>query len=393
MQETLSEKYARLANLQVQTATGKRLQKPSDQPADIAKDLNLKSGLAGLNQYKKNIEDSQAWINQTETALVGMSEPLQRLRELAIQAHNDTLTSRERLYIHDETQNITRELLGLVNSTYNGDYLFGGTQSKIPPLDIKSSRGTTADDYANLSMAYFDAGTTPVGGTVQLRNAFDNTPITNILPGSFTLKNGSASYGENIDFRMDYKTGQLTILNPALLQDVSPTPGNANYSTSGFHIAFDYVTRGKDVYGSTVSNQGEINREIEPGIIMKINTSADEVLSNPTTGADLIAALISYGQDLLQNNVTGIGNAIDRIDQVFNSVNSARSRNGALVNRLDATVTRNEESVVNVTDLQSKLEDADMTTVITDYMNAQNIYNAALKSSANIIQQSLVNFL
>jgi flagellar hook-associated protein 3 FlgL len=78
---------------------------------------------------------------------------------------------------------------------------------------------------------------------------------------------------------------------------------------------------------------------------------------------------------------------------VFTAVLSAQSKNGARINRFDTTLRRNEGQFTNTTELQANLEDAEMTKTITDFMNTQNVYNAALKTAAGVIQQSLVNFL
>jgi flagellin-like hook-associated protein FlgL len=57
------------------------------------------------------------------------------------------------------------------------------------------------------------------------------------------------------------------------------------------------------------------------------------------------------------------------------------------------TTDHNANETVYATEQKSNIEDTDMTTAITNYTNMQNVYNAALKSTATVIQQSLVNFL
>ena len=78
---------------------------------------------------------------------------------------------------------------------------------------------------------------------------------------------------------------------------------------------------------------------------------------------------------------------------VLTAVLSAQAKNGARINRFDTTLQRNEGQFTYTTELQANLEDAEMTKTITDFMNTQNVYNAALKTAAGVIQQSLVNFL
>lgn len=392
MQYLLDNRYSDMSHLQEQIATGKRIMSPSDSPTDIGNDLNVTTTLDQLSQYKSNMNDSLGFMNVTDTSFTSMNTIMQRLRELAVSASTDTITTQERIYYNEEVQQLTKSMVALVNTQYNNDYVFGGTETKIAPLDIKSSSGDTADDYSNLNMAYYNAAgaAVPAAG-VQLLNAFDNTPITDIMPGSFVLKNGATTYVEGTDYTVDYKAGTLTIINPALAVDV--TPGTANYAAGQFDISFDYIAKGQDVYGDTVSNQGAINREIEKGVTTRINVSADEFMNNPSMGSDMIGTLINYGQQLLNNNTAGIGQCIDQLDKVSNAILAAQSENGARVNNIQTTTDKNATETIYSTDQQSTLEDTDMTTAITDYTNMQNVYNAALKSTATVIQQSLANFL
>jgi flagellar hook-associated protein 3 FlgL len=391
LQRQINDRYYDLSRLQEQTSTGKRLLKPSDQPLDVGNALKMRDSLAGLSQFKANMQDGLGFMSSTDTAMTSMNDLLQRMRELAVEGSTDTITSDERVYINSEVQQLSRQLVAFINTQYKGDFIFNGTQTKIPPLELKSSAGNTADDYAKLNMAYFNAAGVPVPATVQLMSGFDNAAITDIIPGSFSLSIAGTAYRENVDYTMDYKNGTITVINPTLAVNVSP--GTANYSLGQAAISFDYLAKGKDVYGATVSNHGQIARQIDENVTAPINISADEFMNDPTTGADMIGTIISMGQDLLQNNRDGIANALDRIDTVFNALHSARGKNGARVNRFEATQTRNDGQTTNDTQVQSNLEDAEMAKTITDYMNMQNVYNAALKSAAGVIQQSLVNFL
>lgn len=387
----INKRYSELTYLQEQLSTGKRLLRPSDDPVDTANDLKLRTDLAGLAQFKSNIEDAQSWMNVTETAMTSMNKILQRLRELAVQGSNDTLSSKERAYINKEVEQLTKQFVGLTNTKYKSDYIFSGTETKIPTLVMQSSAANTAQDYADRSMAYFNAAGTAVPATVQLFSGRDGTPITNLIPGTFTLAVGTTTYTEGVDYTLDYAAGTITLLNAALLQDV--TPGNAGYAAGQFAISFDYLTKGKNIYGATVSNHGQIYREIDQGISVPINISGDDFLNDPTTGADLVATLIGMGQALLQNDQSGISSSIDRIDSVMKAALSAQSKNGARINRMENTLSRNEAQNNATTELLANLEDAEMTKTVTDFMNTQNIYNAALKSAAGVIQESLVNFL
>jgi flagellar hook-associated protein 3 FlgL len=391
MQSVISDRYSDLAKVQEQLSTGKRILRPSDQPVDTANDLKLKTTIAQQTQFHTNIEDGLSFMNVTDTAMQSMNSIMQRLRELAIQGATDTVSAADRIAILQETDQLFRQLVTLTNTNYKGDYIFGGTQSKIIPFPIVSSQADSAADYADLKMAYYDGFTGGIGVATQLRNAFDDTAMTNIVPGSFKLSIGATNYVEGRDFTIDYVNGTITPLVAALAVDVSP--GTANYDVSAFKIIFDSVSRGKDVFGNTVANTGEVLREIEPGVVIPINIAGDELIVNAQAGIDMIGTMVRFGESLLDNNRTGVTTAIGEIDKTFQAILNAQSKNGAKTNRFETSLTRNEQQTTQTMGLSSDLEDVDMAEAATKFSLMQTVYNAALKSAAMTMQQSLVDYL
>jgi flagellar hook-associated protein 3 FlgL len=395
MKELISDKYADLAKIQEELSTGKQLLQPSDDPISVANDLKLRSTASVLAQNAKNITDGLNFMQVADTAMQSMNTTMRRLRELAVQASSDTLTSSDRSNIQQEEDQLFRQMISLVDTNYNGDYIFGGTQNKVPPFPIVSSVAASASDYRNLSMAYFNGATAGVGQPAQIKNAFDNSVMTNILPGSLKLSSGSTYFVEGRDYTVDYVNGTITPLNAALAVDISDagTFAGPNYQAGGFSLTFDSIGKAKDVFGNTISNGGDIVREIEPGVVTPINIAGDDLITNRQTGTDMITSLIRMGQNLIQNNQKGISGSITNIDNVFQAIINAQSKNGARINRFQTTQTRNEEQVTQNSSLQSKLEDADMADAATRFSLIEMVYTAALKSASMAIQPSLVNYL
>ncbi len=399
-QYVINDRYNDLARLQEMLATGKRLLRPSDDPVDVANDLQLRTKLKQLSQLKKNMKDGLAFMQVTDTAMMSIDTLLQRLRELAIQASSDTLSDKERLYIASEVEQLTRQFISLTDTMYKGDYVFAGTQTKIMPFPIESSQAKTPQDYTNLEMAYYDASAVAPGTPVQIFDAFTGDAITNIIPGTFNLRVAGTTYYEGTDFTIDYANGTITILptgpNAALLSaDVlnGNIAGVPNYSFNGFQITFEYVGKGEDIYGDPVNNDGHILREIESGIVTPINITANELLIHYETGTNLLETFIAFGQSLIQNDRPNIVNAITNIDIGFSTVLAAQAKNGARVNRFDITLERNESQYIETSRLQSEIEDTEYAETATKFAVAQMVYNAALQAAAKIIQPSLVNFL
>jgi flagellar hook-associated protein 3 FlgL len=395
MQYVINNRYEDMGKLQEQLSTGKRLLRPSDSPVDVANDLKLRAKTTQLTQYKKNIEDGLGYMGVTDTSMISMNELMQRMRELAIQGSSDTQSGKERAFIAAEVQQLVRQVVGLGNTEYKGDYIFAGTHTKIVPFPVEKSVASSAQDYTDLKMAYYDASATAAGTPVQIRNAFDSSPITKILPGTFELSVGGVKMQEGVDYSIDYVSGTVTVLptspNAAALSvDVR---AGANYSVTGFKMTFENVNRGKDIFGDVVAVDGEVLREIETGVKVPVNITGNELLEDPATGTNLFDVIIGLGQSLLQNDRNAIEQSISKIDVSMSNLLAAQSTNGARTNRLEITLERNELQNTETTRRQSELEDADFAEAATQFTTLQNVYNAALKSAASVLQPSLANFI
>lgn len=397
VQRTLLDRYEDLSMLQYKLSTGKELLRPSDGPIDVANDLKLRSKLSQLVQYNKNIDDGSGFMEVTDSAMMSMNDVMQRLRELAIKASSDTMSANERMAINREVEQLTRQTVALTNTTYKGDYVFAGTQTKIMPFPLHAS-STSLEDYDNFKMAVYDATPLVVNTPVQLYDAFTNEPIDHLIPGTFKLSVGGTTYNEGVHFTVDYANGQITILPagaPTLCADVlnGSIAGVDNYSVNGFKINFEYIGKGKDIYGDTADTSGKIFREVESGVTAQINIPADVLTFDATTNTHLLSTLIEFGNSLIRNDLAGIRSSISGIDQSMKTIRAAQTTNGARINRFETTLERNETQQSETAKLQSELEDAEMAETMTKFATAQAVYNAALQSASKIIQNSLVNFL
>ena len=134
--DTMLVKQRELSETELQVATGKRILRPSDDPAASARVLDLKESQARLAQYQRNADMAEARLNQEETALIGVENLLQRVRELAVQGNNGTLNLENRRAIAAEIRQQMDSFLQLANSRdANGEYLFAGFQSHTKPFE------------------------------------------------------------------------------------------------------------------------------------------------------------------------------------------------------------------------------------------------------------------
>ena len=108
-------------------STGLRINRAADDAAGLSISEQLRTQCRGLAMGNRNIQDGMSLLNIAEGALIEIEDMLQRIRELSIQAANDTLTSKERSYVNVEFTELKVEIDRIANGTqYNGQKLLNG---------------------------------------------------------------------------------------------------------------------------------------------------------------------------------------------------------------------------------------------------------------------------
>lgn len=162
-------------------STGLRINRASDDAAGLSVSEQLRTQVRGLGRARSNAQDGIALLQIAEGAGNEISDILQRMRELAIQSANDTLTSTDRSYLDQEFTALTDEIDRIANSSqYNGQTLvaggstsFGGIGSASSVLHIGANAATGVDnltieiDGITAGALGLSGGVGPVGVSTQ----------------------------------------------------------------------------------------------------------------------------------------------------------------------------------------------------------------------------------
>jgi flagellin len=117
-----------LGNTMQQLSTGKRINSAADDAAGLAISNKMTAQVRGLDQAVRNANDAVSIVQVAEGATVEMTNMLQRMRELAVQASSDTNTSSDRSYLNDEFTALSSEIDRIAGMTqWNGSNLTDGT--------------------------------------------------------------------------------------------------------------------------------------------------------------------------------------------------------------------------------------------------------------------------
>lgn len=127
----------RIAQLNEQLSSLKRVNRPSDDPVASAQLINLGQSISRNDQMIKNAQTVESQLATTEEYLRSASGIIQNINDLAIQAGNSSLSNEDRQMLRTSLQEQVKDLVGLANSTDGqGRYIFGGTRTQTPPFAL-----------------------------------------------------------------------------------------------------------------------------------------------------------------------------------------------------------------------------------------------------------------
>ena len=366
----------KLDDLMTKLSTGKLLNQPSDDSVGVSKALKLHSQTSRQDQYQRNMQDGQAWLATSETALSSGNDVLQRANELAIQGANGTYSATERLYLRGEVRVLADQMLSIASTSLKGEFIFSGTQTDTPPYAIESGKDAI---FALPNANGTSLGAVPA--TVQLYDTSrrdSSTPTGNpgardVLPGTLSIP----GLAEGTDYTVEYKTGKVTFLTAA---------ATTLAATTGIQASFDSIRRSeKDMTGA-------VNREVQRDTTVAVNVNPDQAFGSTAQSStfdsliDLMQGLHVNSASQVQASMTGVGDSLQRLL-------SAQTSAGSRSNRVNLTLTQNRSDYLSLQEQTSMIEDVDFAKTISDFQTRQQVYQASMQVGAKIIQPSLLNFL
>jgi flagellar hook-associated protein 3 FlgL len=134
--KSLGNEMAAIQSVTEKVSSSKRLNRPSDNPADVRSAIGLNDTLAQLNQFSRNIDSATRTLSAMDTALSGAGDLLQRANELAIQGANGTLSASDRQSIGAEVSQLTEAMAQAAGAKVGDDYIFSGYKVGQPPYQV-----------------------------------------------------------------------------------------------------------------------------------------------------------------------------------------------------------------------------------------------------------------
>ncbi|MFC3442712.1 flagellin [Sphingobium rhizovicinum] len=329
-------------------STGKRINSAKDDAAGLAIASSMTSQLRGLETAKRNIADGISLVQTADGFLAEISNSLQRMRELALQAANGVNNPSDRAAMQAEIDQTVAHIDDMLqNAAFNGRSLFSNTTNGVAAHDY--NKDTDFQDNVWINGSWRDeshsAGSTEVriqaganaGDVVAidipaLRSNSDNFSLlgTDMNIAGFTRFVGIG----NIDLTLDQNVGA-----PRQIE---------------------------------IENGQEVWRDA-PGHIAYTDSDYKSYASIGVTALDSLAV----------------------IDAALDQINGVRVTLGASQRRLESISEQTDSSIVNLTDARSRIEDADFSAETTALAKQQILNQAAtaMLAQANARQQDILKLI
>jgi flagellin len=391
-QRNLSATAATFAKSVEKLSSGLRINRAADDSAGLAISEKLKAQVTGLNQAQRNAQDGVSMVQTAEGALTEVHSMLNRIRELAVEAANSTLSSTDAKSVGTEIVALRDEIDRIGNSTtFNGQYLLTGALSVTQNTAAANSMvvGTALTTGGNATVASIDTSgakatttytiTSQAGGNVTLSDGAGNSQQVALTP---TI---GSSGTETINFSQ--MGVEITIVGASaktaanLAADLALTANSVVATSVGSGANFQIGASGNavDALGVAFSDCRTSNTSTTAGYGA---LAADITAFNTATGTG--NGIVAAAQALINVVDTGIG-----------FISTVRGNLGAVQNRLEHTTASLSVASENLNASESRIRDLDVASEMVNFTKTQILQQAgtAILAQANSAPQNILTLL
>lgn len=353
-------------------SSGLRINRASDDAAGLTISEKMRAQIRGLEQGSRNAQDS---ISLIQTAEGGMNEThsiLQRMRELSVQASNETNTTQDTKEIQKELTALTDEIDRISTDT-----------------EFNNKKVISGDYSAKLSGAITNAGN-----------------VTSVSGSSGLADGAKFDITETVTHASESGTGNADGAFQSIDINVYDEGGSTSLATASFSKAeIDAGTISKEIELSsggkmTIGIDGSVSASTGNGAVAE--TSADTLTSdnkslsfhvganaNQTIKVDIsdLSSSALKVDNLDLTTTDGAEAAITSIDNAINAVSAERSKLGAVTNRLEHSINTMSTTSENISAAESRIRDVDMAKEMMDFTKNNILTQASQAMLAQANQQ------
>ena len=356
-------------------SSGLRINRAGDDAAGLAISEKMRGQIRGLTQASRNSEDGISMIQTAEGALNETTNILQRMRELAVQASNDTNTTSDRNEIQKEINALTQEVDRIANNTeFNTQKLLNGNKNGVG--------GEVVNKAVTAEKGKFE---------VTINNVADNKEIT-IDGESMKIINKGDLKNELTDKFKNYDFDVTDVNAGAGKKIVITQKAGKETDKESMKISYDGKAQVVDVKTVGVAAKDEELSDGKAHIQVGANSNQSMKIEIGDMRAKALNIVDEKGNSLSVLSAEDANKAITAFDAALNEVSSQRANLGAVQNRLEYTISNLDNTAENLTSAESTLRDVDMAKEMMEY-SKNNILNQAAQAMISQANQQPQNVL
>ncbi|MDD5659889.1 MAG: flagellin [Actinomycetota bacterium] len=335
-------------------SSGLRINKAADDAAGLGISEKIRAQIGGLNQAGKNAQDGISLIQTAEGALQEASSILVRIRELAVQAANGSITDADRQNISAEVTQLVTEIDRIAQTTeFNTKALLAG-------VDVAAA------------FTLNPTSTVAVGATL--------VDATSVVNATYTVSIASSS----ASFDWSISNGSTVVASGSdATTDVIATVDGLRFTITAASV------EDGDTLATVVATAAHVTAQ---AFSFHIGANANQTTAfsiNPMDTRSLGINVIDV------STVDGANTALGLVDTAITAVSSQRSTLGAAQNRLEHTINNLSVASENLAASESRIRDVDMAYEMTNYTKNQIMLQAgiAMLAQANVSPQMVLQLL
>ena len=360
-------------------SSGYRINRAADDAAGLGISEKMRAQIRGNSQAIRNAQDGISMIQTAEGAMDEIHSILQRMRELGVQAANDTYDTAARTSIGTELVQLRSEIDRISNATnFNGQNLLTGALSGT----LSGASGLLVNEAVGAAVA-------------------TNIEVAGAKPGVFTFTSSGAglltltSAGGQAQ---QISVGAIAALGTQTL-DFNQLGIKVTLNSTAGDTAANVIAGFIAAANVTVAGNGAASLQVGANTTAfdTMNISFNDVRATAATGLNLnTAGSVNWTDSttIVASN-TAAQAFINQIDTAVTTLNTRRSDLGAAQNRLEHTVNSLGVSVENLTASESRIRDADVAALSSQMASNQILQQAgtAVLAQANQASQSVLSLL
>lgn len=412
-QQNLGKSQSALQTSMERLSSGLRINSAADDAAGQAIANRMTAQTTGLAQAQRNANDGISVAQTAEGALNQVNDNLQRIRELTVQAQNDTNSASDLSSIQDEINQRLEEVDRISRETK-----FNGVQVLASNQEFSIQVGANDGEKITMNLKEINAKTLKLDNFDVTKDSVQSADFgSTVADGAgATAKFATSDLADLVD--QNGGTALADVSADGNIYEKADGTGYAVLASDGNYYSVD----ASDSSGLTFDSSGtaidaaDVDTQNGPVTSVKADVTAVDTATN-LGSSDLIELNDSKGNgtgefvvdngdgtynkvNIATDGTASLGEAVNvdplkSLDGALSSVDSLRSELGAMQNRFESAISNLSTTETNLTAARSRIEDADYAVEVSNMTRAQILQQAgtSVLAQANQVPQGVLSLL